>query len=136
MNKVILVGRLTRDPEVKYTPSGKMVATFTLAVDRAYTANKEQKETDFVPIVVWGNTAEFCGNYLNKGSKILVDGRLQVRSYEKDGQRRYVTEVIANSVDSLERRSSTGGPSNDNQQVKDSIASFGSDVDINDEVPF
>lgn len=136
MNKVILVGRLTRDPEVKYTPSGKMVATFTLAVDRAYTANKEQKETDFVPIVVWGNTAEFCGNYLNKGSKILVDGRLQVRSYEKDGQRRYVTEVIANSVDSLERRSSTGGTTNDSQQVKDSIASFGSDVDINDEVPF
>lgn len=134
MNKVILVGRLTRDPEVKYTPTGKMVATFTLAVDRGYTANREQKETDFVPIVVWGNTAEFCGNYLNKGSKILVDGRLQIRSYEKDGQKRYVTEVIANSVDALERKSSGG--TNDSQQVKDSIASFGSDVDINDEVPF
>lgn len=135
MNKVILVGRLTRDPEVKYTPTGKMVATFTLAVDRGYTANREQREADFVPIVVWGNTAEFCGNYLNKGIKILVDGRLQIRSYEKDGQKRYVTEVIANSVDALERRSNTGG-SNDNQQVKESIASFGSDVDINDEVPF
>lgn len=134
MNKVILVGRLTRDPEVKYTTTGKMVATFTLAVDRAYTANREQRETDFVPIVVWGNTAEFCGNYLNKGSKILVDGRLQIRSYEKDGQKRYVTEVIANSVDALERKSSTG--TNESQQVKESIASFGSDVDINDEVPF
>lgn len=134
MNKVILVGRLTRDPEVKYTPTGKMVATFTLAVDRGYTANREQREADFVPIVVWGNTAEFCGNYLNKGSKILVDGRLQIRSYEKDGQKRYVTEVIANSVDALERKSSGG--TNESQQVKDSIASFGSDVDINDEVPF
>lgn len=77
------------------------MATFTLAVDRGYTANREQKETDFVPIVVWGKPAEFCGNYLKKGSKILVDGRLQIRSYEKDGQKRYVTEVIANSVDAL-----------------------------------
>ena len=139
MNKVILVGRLTRDPEVKYTPSGRMVATFTLAVDRPFTSaaakEKGEKEADFIPIVVWGNTAEFCGNYLNKGSKILVEGRLQLRSYDgKDGQKRYVTEVIANSVDALERKSSGG--TNDSQQVKDSIASFGSDVDINDEVPF
>lgn len=102
MNKVILVGRLTKDPEVKYTPTGKIVATFTLAVDRGYQKDKE-READFVPIVVWGNTAEFCGNYLNKGSKILVDGRLQIRSYEKDGQKRYVTEVIANGIDALER---------------------------------
>lgn len=128
MNKAILVGRLTRDPEVKYTPSGKMVATFTLAVDRGYQKDKENKEADFVPIVVWGKAAEFCGNYLNKGSKILVDGRLQIRSYEKDGQRRYATEVIAHSVDSLERRQSSADP--ETEQV---IASFGEDTG---EVPF
>ena len=139
MNKVILVGRLTRDPEVKYTPSGRMVATFTLAVDRPFTAaakEKGEREADFVPIVVWGNTAEFCGNYLNKGSKILVDGRLQLRTYDgKDGQRRYVTEVIANSIEALERRTNAA-PKDESKQVKESIESFGKDIDVNDEVPF
>lgn len=101
MNKTILTGRLVRDPEVKYVKE-KAVATFTLAVDRPYIKDKE-RETDFVPIVVWGKVAEFCGNYLSKGSKIFIDGRLQIRSYEKDGQRRYVTEVIAHSVEALEK---------------------------------
>lgn len=140
MNKVILVGRLTRDPEVKYTPSGRMVATFTLAVDRPFTSaaakEKGEKEADFIPIVVWGNTAEFCGNYLNKGSKILVEGRLQLRSYDgKDGQKRYVTEVIASGIESLERRTNTVSK-DEPQQVRDSIESFGRDIDVNDEVPF
>ena len=89
-----------------------------------------------MPIVVWGNTAEFCGNYLNKGSKILVDGRLQLRTYDgKDGQRRYVTEVIANSIEALERRTNAA-PKDESQQVKESIESFGKDIDVNDEVPF
>ena len=130
MNKCILVGRLTREPEVKYTPTGKMVATFTLAVDRGYQKDKESKEADFVPIVVWGKPAEFCGNYLNKGSKILVDGRLQVRSYDKDGQKRYVTEVIANSVDALGGRRAEGAGDPATESV---IASF---EDENGEVPF
>ena len=135
MNKVILVGRLTRDPEVKYTPSGRMVATFTLAVDRPFTSaaakEKGEKEADFIPIVVWGNTAEFCGNYLNKGSKILVEGRLQLRSYDgKDGQKRYVTEVIAAGVESL-----TAKPKSVDEKTEDVISGFGEEM-ISSEVPF
>ncbi|MDO9491490.1 single-stranded DNA-binding protein [Acetobacterium sp.] len=102
MNKVILVGRLTRDPEVKNTTTGKAVATFTLAVDRRFKNKDGQKEADFVPIVVWGKQAEFAGQYLSKGSQIGVSGRLQVRSYDaQDGQRRYVTEVVADEINFL-----------------------------------
>ena len=135
MNKVILTGRLTKEPEVRYTPNGKAVASFTLAVDNGF---GENKKTDFIPIVVWGNSAEFCGNNLNKGSKVLVDGRLQVRSYDaKDGSKRYVTEVIANNLEALERRQGASvAKSEDKDQVQDVVQSFGSDVDLNDEVPF
>jgi len=102
MNRVILVGRLTKSPDVKNTTSGKSVATFTLAVDRRFKNKDGQKEADFVPIVVWGKQAEFAGQYLSKGSQIGVSGRLQVRSYDaQDGQRRYVTEVIADEIQFL-----------------------------------
>lgn len=132
MNKVILVGRLTKEPEVRYTPTGKAVASFALAVDNGF---GENKKTDFIPIVVWGNSAEFCGNNLNKGSKVLVDGRLQVRSYDaKDGSKRYVTEVVANYLEALERpktQSSTNGTSNEETTPE----SFGADV-TDEDVPF
>ena len=99
MNKVILIGRLTRDPDVKNTTSGKTVASFTLAVDRRFKNKDGQKEADFVPIVVWGKQAEIVQQYLSKGSQIGISGRLQVRSYDdKEGQRRYATEVIAEEV--------------------------------------
>ena len=102
MNKVVLVGRLTKDPEVKNTTTGKPVATFTVAVDRRFKNAEGQKEADFIPIVVWGKQAEIAGQYLSKGSQISLDGRLQVRSYDaQDGQRRYVTEVIANEINFL-----------------------------------
>ena len=138
MNKVILVGRLTKDPEVRYTPTGKVVASFTLAVNKDFTAKGEAQQADFVPIVVWGHSAEFCGNNLNKGSKVLVDGRLQVRSYDaKDGSKRYVTEVIANNLEALERRQGASvAKSEDKDQVQDVVQSFGSDVDLSDDVPF
>jgi single-strand DNA-binding protein len=112
VNKVILVGRLTRDPEVKNTTTGKAVATFTLAVDRRFKNKDGQKEADFVPIVVWGKQAEFAGQYLSKGSQIGVSGRLQVRSYDaQDGQRRYVTEVVADEINFLSssRKDSNAG---------------------------
>lgn len=115
MNKVILMGRLTRDPEVKNTTTGKAVATFTLAVDRRFKNKDGQKEADFVPIVVWGKQAEFAGQYLSKGSQIGVSGRLQVRSYDgQDGQRRYVTEVVADEVYfiSTKRKDNNGSNSN------------------------
>ena len=85
MNKVILVGRLTRDPEVKNTTTGKAVATFTLAVDRRFKNKDGQKEADFVPIVVWGKQAEFAGQYLSKGSQIGVSGRLQGKKLRRTG---------------------------------------------------
>jgi single-strand DNA-binding protein len=105
LNRVILIGRLTRDPELKYTPNGTAVASFTLAVDRIRTNAQGEREADFIPIVVWQKQAENCANYLGKGSLAAVDGRMQVRSYDgKDGQRRWMTEVIAESVRFLDKR--------------------------------
>ena len=110
MNKIILMGRLTRDPEVRYTTTGKVVCQFTLAVDRPFTNQDGQREADFINIVVWGKIAELCGNSLTKGQRALVDGRLQLRSYDaKDGGKRYVTEVVANSVEFIERKGYTPG---------------------------
>lgn len=115
MNKVNLVGRLTRDPEVKNTTTGKAVATFTLAVDRRFKNKDGQKEADFIPIVVWGKQAEFVGQYLSKGSQIGVSGRLQVRSYDgQDGQRRYVTEVVADEVYFISTKRKENNGSNPN----------------------
>ena len=103
MNTVILIGRLVRDPELKYTPNGVAVCNFTLAVDRAFS---KDKEADFIPIVVWGKIAEACGNNLNKGRLVAVSGRLQIRTYEKDGQKRYITEVVAGEVKFLDYKKS------------------------------
>ncbi|BAQ15226.1 putative single-strand binding protein [Clostridium botulinum] len=103
MNKVVLIGRLTKDPELKFTPgNGTAVATFTLAVDRRFSKDG-QREADFIPIVVWGKQAESTANYMSKGKLMGVSGRIQTRSYEaKDGTRRYITEVIAEEVKFLE----------------------------------
>lgn len=103
MNKVTLIGRLTKDPELKYTPgAGTAVTTFTIAVDRRF--NKEgQKEADFIPVVIWGKQAESTAQYVSKGKLIGLAGRIQTRSYNaKDGTKRYVTEVIAEEVQFLE----------------------------------
>lgn len=99
LNKIILIGRLTKDPEVRYTQSEKAVCTFALAVDSGFGDNKR---TDFINIVVWGKQGESCGKYLAKGKLAAVEGRLQIRSYEgKDGNKRYSTEVVADSVQFL-----------------------------------
>ncbi|GKX68457.1 single-stranded DNA-binding protein [Inconstantimicrobium mannanitabidum] len=104
MNKVFLIGRLTKDPELKFTPgSGTAVTTLTLAVDKYNTATK-QREADFIPVVVWGKQAESVANYMSKGSQMAIGGRIQTRSYEaKDGSKRYVTEVVANEVEFLSK---------------------------------
>ena len=101
MNKVILSGNLTADPEIRTTPTDKTVATLRLAVRRGWKKQDgNQPDADFFNIVAWERTAEFCRNYLMKGSKIIVEGRLQTRSYEaQDGSKRYVTEVIANEIE-------------------------------------
>ena len=94
MNKTVLLGRLTRDPEVRYTQTGKMVVNFTLAVKRKYEEN-----TDFFNIVAWNKTGEFASKYFKKGQKVLLNGRLQNREYEtKDGNKRIITEIIAEEV--------------------------------------
>jgi single-strand DNA-binding protein len=104
MNKVVLIGRLTKDPELKFTPgNGTAVTTFTIAVDRRFQKDKE-KEADFIPIVVWGKQAESTANHMAKGRLIGISGRLQVRSYDaKDGSgKRYVSEVVADEVQFLD----------------------------------
>jgi single stranded DNA-binding protein (ssb) len=101
MNKVILVGRLAQDPEVRYTQSGKAVATFNLAVNRI--GHKDM--ADFIPIVAWEKLAETMGNNLTKGQRLLIEGKLQIRSYEtSDGQKRRVAEVIVQTMEFLERK--------------------------------
>lgn len=107
MNRVLLVGRLTKDPELRYTPNGIAVATFTLAVNRTFSNQQGEREADFINCVVWRKQAENVANFLKKGSLAGVDGRLQSRSYEgQDGKRVYVTEVVAESVQFLESRTS------------------------------
>ncbi len=110
LNRVILIGRLTKDPELRYTPQGVAVAQFTLAVDRGFSSNREEREADFIPIVVWRQLAETCANYLRKGRLAAVEGRIQVRNYDNnEGRRVYVTEVIADNVRFLESANREGG---------------------------
>lgn len=131
MNKIFLLGRLVRDPEVRTTQSGKMVTSFTLAVDR-HGGGKDN--TDFINVVTWEKLAEVSGNNLAKGQRAMVEGRLQIRSYEgKDGQKRWVTEVIAQSVEFIDRRS--GGAAAPNKEP-DPASQFGHDVAPDDEIPF
>ena len=104
MNLTILVGRLVRDPENKYTTAGKAVTTFTLAVDRQFTNQQGEREADYIPIITWQKLAETCANHLSKGRLVAVEGRLQIRTYDaQDGQKRKVAEVVANSVQFLDR---------------------------------
>lgn len=120
INRVVLVGRLTKDPDLRYTPNGIPVASFTLAVNRTFTNQQGEREADFIPCIVWRRQAENVANYLKKGSLAGVDGRIQTRSYEaQDGRRVYVTEVVADNVQFLEPRSASrsepfGGPQKQN----------------------
>ncbi len=112
MNKAILMGRLTRDPELKSTNSGISLCTFTIAIDRRFKNAAGERETDFIPIVTWRQTADFVSRYFRKGSRIALVGSIQVRSWDdKDGNRRYITEVVADEVYFADSKSS-----NDNQQ--------------------
>lgn len=102
INRVILLGNLARDPELRYTPNGVAVATFTLAVNRPKTKDGAEQQPDWINIVAWQKLADNCANYLRKGSKAAVEGRLQTRSYEnKEGRKVYVTEVVAENVQFL-----------------------------------
>ena len=113
MNKVVLIGRLTRDPELRYTGNNTAVATFTLAVNRNFANQAGEREADFINIVVWRKQAENVKNYLTQGSQVAIDGRLQTRSYDDtNGQKRYVTEVIADNVEFIGSKSSSNNSNN------------------------
>ena len=153
MNKVFLIGRLTRDPELRYTGSNVPVTTFSLAVNRPFTNSAGEREADFINIVVWRKQAENVKNYLSQGSQVAIDGRIQTRSYDgEDGKKRYVTEVVADNVQFLDSKGQQADnndaaptpydfPADEEAQTtsvkSDPFADFGSSIEINDdELPF
>lgn len=153
MNFVVLIGRVVAPPELRYTPGGKAVASFTIAVDRRAGRGQENKETDFIPIVAWERLGEICNEYLTKGKLISIQGSLRTRTYEtQDGQKRKAFEVVANEMQMLsggqgDRPSGerSGGNANRERQpagVGAGVGSWGSDVGFGsddvgvDDIPF
>lgn len=131
MNRIILSGRLVKDPDVRYTQTSKVVCQITIAVDRPYLNQEGQREADFIQVIFWNKQAETVGNHFKKGQRILLEGRLQIRSYEaKDGSKRYVTEVIANSLEFIERKEKAAADDPGN------YSEFGSAVPFDEEIPF
>ncbi|WP_103108515.1 single-stranded DNA-binding protein [Brevibacillus reuszeri] len=120
MNKVILIGNLTKDPDLRYTPNGVAVCTFTVAVNRPRRNQQGEQETDFINIVAWQKLADNCASYLRKGRQAAIEGRMQTRSYDnKEGKRVYVTEVVAENVEFLrgpQKRDDKSGYDQDQQQ--------------------
>ncbi|MDY0236816.1 MAG: single-stranded DNA-binding protein [Gudongella sp.] len=145
MNNVVLIGRLTRDPELRYIPnSGTAVSTFSLAVDKNLSKDKKaemesrnQPTADFIRIVVWGKQAENCANFLNKGKLVGINGRIQTGSYDdKDGKKVYTTEVVANSVEFLEWGDSGNKTSSQSSNGNDFPDVGGFHPTDNDDIPF
>lgn len=138
MNKIFLIGRLTKDPELRYTQSGAAVCSFTLAVDRPFTSQSGERETDFINIVVWRKAAENCAKYLSKGRQAAVEGRLQIRSYDgNDGQRRWMTEVVADNVEFLGSGQGQNGGQRQTERPGNSGNSFGGSMDsLGEEIVF
>ena len=132
LNRVLLMGNLTRDPELRYVPSGTAVTNFSLAVNRIYTSpsGEKKKETCFVRIVAWGRMAETCGEFLMKGSSVFVEGRLQSRSWEgSDGQKRNTIEVVANNIQFLDRLKARQGTQESNTSQETASTPREEDVD-------
>ena len=141
INRVVLVGRLTKDPEFRTTPNGVNVATFTLAVNRTFTNANGEREADFINVVVFRNQAENVNNYLSKGQLAGVDGRIQSLSYEnQEGRRIFVTEIVADSVQFLEPKNNNQQNNQPQQQRGQAPAGnnpFGNGTDIdNSDLPF
>ena len=136
INNVVLVGRLTKDPDLRYTASGTAVATFTLAVNRNFTNQSGNREADFINCVIWGKLAENFANWAKKGNLVGITGRIQTRNYEnQQGQRVYVTEVVAESFQLLEKRDNSANQNSMAEQMPPSFA--GNPMDIkDDDLPF
>ncbi len=131
LNRVVLIGRLTADPALRYTPNGIPVANFTLAVERPFKSQSGERDVDFIDIVVWRRQAELVANHLAKGRLVAVDGRLQVRSYEaQDGSKRKAYEVVADSTQFLDRPKDSGAAS---PSINDD---FGGGQTFEDDLPF
>lgn len=127
MNNIVLLGRLTKDADIRSTQSGKVVASFTLAVDRPYTQNGK-KEADFIACQIWGKSAEVLGKSVHKGQRILLEGRLQIRQYtDKNGNKRTAAEVVAERFEFIERKEQTEPQSMEN---------FGQQMPFDEEIPF
>ena len=145
MNRIILFGRTVKDAEVRYTQTGKVVASFTLAVDRPFTSQDGKKKADFINCQLWGKSAETFGNTVSKGQRVLVEGRLQIRSNDaKDGSKRWITEVVCDRFEYVERRADAqnapqSSPQDTPKQAASmggSMESFGSTVPFDEEIPF
>lgn len=139
MNQIFLLGRLTRDPEVRYTTTGKVVASFVIAVDRPYTNQAGEREADFINCVVWGKQAELIGNSVTKGQRLMVEGRLQIRAYDgKDGQKRWITEVIVNNFEFVEKKSEASKGAGHYSQAEgyEPVSQAGPTVPFDAEIPF
>ena len=129
INNVVLVGRMTRDAELRYTPSNVAVATFTLAVNRTFKSQNGEREADFINVVMWRQQAENLANWAKKGSLIGITGRIQTRSYDnQQGQRVYVTEVVAENFQMLESRNSQGNQQNQGSSFQNGNSSKGGNV--------
>lgn len=127
MNIAVLQGRLTKDVEVRYTETGKVVANFTLAVNRPFADKDGQREADFIPVVLWNKTAEVAGNNVHKGDRLAVIGRIQVRNYtDKNGGKRYVTEVVGDRIEFIEPKQKNADTAN--------MGEFGAEV--TEDIPF
>ena len=148
INRTVLVGRLTRDPELRYTQGGTAVASFTLAVNRQFTNSQGEREADFINCVIWRKAAENFANFTNKGSLVGIDGHLQTRNYEnKQGQRVYVTEVVVENFSLLESKNASSNdntnnnpnnqPKKPNNNTSDPFANNSKPIDISDDsLPF
>ena len=154
MNKAILIGRLTRDPELRTTPTGRNVCQFSVAVNRTFTNANGEREADFINCVVWDKQAENLSKYQKKGNQIAVEGRIQTRNYDdKDGKRVYVTEILATNISFLDAKGTSNGggsfnnmpepPMEDNSNAttvyvdKDPFEAFGDSIEISDnDLPF
>ena len=132
MNKVILLGRLVNDPEIKYTQSSNMlVVNFRLAVNRRFVKQGEERQADFINIIAWNKTAEFCSKYFKKGQQIALSGRIETRTWDDDkGQRHYITEVIAEEVDFA------GGKSNKENEEAEPVNNKFENTVSGDDLPF
>ena len=136
LNRIVLMGRLTRDPELRRTQSGTAVTSFTLAVDRDFKGQNGEKETDFIDIVAWGNTAEFLCSYFSKGRMAVAEGRLQFRDWtDKDGNKRRNAEIIVSNVYFGDRRETTKQEQNLNQ-LAEAVAGFAEIDPADGQLPF